>query len=244
VRGDKLGDKGLLTRPSFSWVACRTGFGSAASGKDGGMFKSPSEHIKGGEACSGLVGHSQPMIHTNDDKGTETVLVEVGECDLDSNIIGVEPSLGCAASGPDSPEGVASEGGLEECVVEETVDGSGQGLLSLSSLGNSGPDALPISVNLRLTEEVGSVVGLTCDGQEGMKVACFKRIIAEKHGKEGGSLHVADQQEEKSCVQERETVVIMKHKILSWNVRGLSNRGKRLRISNLLILWKVDIVCF
>jgi hypothetical protein len=36
----------------------------------------------------------------------------------------------------------------------------------------------------------------------------------------------------------------MKHRILSWNVRGLNDRAKRLRISNLLRLWKVDIVCF
>jgi exonuclease III len=38
--------------------------------------------------------------------------------------------------------------------------------------------------------------------------------------------------------------VIMKHKILSWNVRGLNDRDKCMRISNLLRLWKVDIVCF
>jgi exonuclease III len=41
-----------------------------------------------------------------------------------------------------------------------------------------------------------------------------------------------------------EIAVIMKHRILSWNVRGLNNRGKRLKISNLLRAWKVDIVCF
>jgi hypothetical protein len=41
-----------------------------------------------------------------------------------------------------------------------------------------------------------------------------------------------------------EIAVIMKHRILSWNVRGLNDRDKRLRISNLLRLWKVDIVCF
>ena len=35
----------------------------------------------------------------------------------------------------------------------------------------------------------------------------------------------------------------MKHKIISWNVRGLNVREKRLRICNLLRLWKVDIVC-
>jgi hypothetical protein len=38
--------------------------------------------------------------------------------------------------------------------------------------------------------------------------------------------------------------VIMKHRILSWNVRGLNDMAKRLRISNLLRVWKVDIVCF
>jgi exonuclease III len=38
--------------------------------------------------------------------------------------------------------------------------------------------------------------------------------------------------------------MFMKHKIISWNVRGLNERDKRLRINNLLGLWKVDIVCF
>jgi hypothetical protein len=32
-------------------------------------------------------------------------------------------------------------------------------------------------------------------------------------------------------------------KILSWNVRGLNEEAKRLRVRNLLSLWKVDIVC-
>jgi hypothetical protein len=50
---------------------------------------------------------------------------------------------------------------------------------------------------------------------------------------------------EKRAVLKRGVIaVIMKHKILSWNVRGLNDRDKRLRISNLLKLWKVDIVCF
>jgi hypothetical protein len=36
----------------------------------------------------------------------------------------------------------------------------------------------------------------------------------------------------------------VKPRILSWNVTGLNKRNKRLRISNLLRDWKVDIVCF
>jgi exonuclease III len=35
----------------------------------------------------------------------------------------------------------------------------------------------------------------------------------------------------------------MKHKILSWNVRGLNEGNKRLRVRNLLDQWKMDIVC-
>jgi hypothetical protein len=35
----------------------------------------------------------------------------------------------------------------------------------------------------------------------------------------------------------------MNHKILSWNVRGLNEGRKRLKIRNLLSKWKVDIVC-
>jgi hypothetical protein len=35
----------------------------------------------------------------------------------------------------------------------------------------------------------------------------------------------------------------MMFKILSWNVRGLNEEAKRLRVRNLLSLWKVDIVC-
>jgi hypothetical protein len=47
------------------------------------------------------------------------------------------------------------------------------------------------------------------------------------------------------CKRKRgEIAVIMKHKILSWNVRALNDRGKRLSISNLIRQWKVDIVCF
>jgi hypothetical protein len=38
-------------------------------------------------------------------------------------------------------------------------------------------------------------------------------------------------------------VVFMKHKILSWNVRGLNEGKKRLRVKRLLSQWKVDIVC-
>jgi hypothetical protein len=38
-------------------------------------------------------------------------------------------------------------------------------------------------------------------------------------------------------------IFLMKHKILTWNVRGLNEGKKRLRVRRLLSQWKVDIVC-
>jgi exonuclease III len=35
----------------------------------------------------------------------------------------------------------------------------------------------------------------------------------------------------------------MKPSIISWNVRGLNEIGKRMKVRNLLRQWKVDIVC-
>jgi endonuclease/exonuclease/phosphatase family metal-dependent hydrolase len=35
----------------------------------------------------------------------------------------------------------------------------------------------------------------------------------------------------------------MNVKIISWNVRGMNELDKRLRIKNLLKGWKVDVVC-
>jgi hypothetical protein len=35
----------------------------------------------------------------------------------------------------------------------------------------------------------------------------------------------------------------MKPKILSWNVRGLNERDKRLRVRNLLKEWKAHVIC-
>jgi exonuclease III len=35
----------------------------------------------------------------------------------------------------------------------------------------------------------------------------------------------------------------MNLKIISWNVRGLNDSDKRLRVRNLLRLWKADLIC-
>jgi hypothetical protein len=38
-------------------------------------------------------------------------------------------------------------------------------------------------------------------------------------------------------------ILLMKHKMVTWNVRGLNEMKKRLRVRRLLRQWKVDIVC-
>lgn len=43
-------------------------------------------------------------------------------------------------------------------------------------------------------------------------------------------------------VRKGSSVLFMKRKILTWNVRGLNERDKRLRVSNILGKWKADIV--
>jgi hypothetical protein len=35
----------------------------------------------------------------------------------------------------------------------------------------------------------------------------------------------------------------MNLKIVSWNVRGLNDSDKRLRVRNLIRLWKADLIC-
>jgi hypothetical protein len=37
--------------------------------------------------------------------------------------------------------------------------------------------------------------------------------------------------------------LILKPKLLSWNVRGLNEGGKRLRVRSILRQWKADIIC-
>ena len=38
-------------------------------------------------------------------------------------------------------------------------------------------------------------------------------------------------------------LIFMNLKILSWNVRGLNDRRKRLIVKNLLRGWKCDVIC-
>jgi hypothetical protein len=198
VRGEggKIGVSGLLTRHSISWVDGRTGFGPAATlGRDGNSFMPESDPSKGGPGCVASTIDAQTLICSVVDRGTKTVMAEAEANDQVSNFKGGDLSLCCDSSGTDLSVGAVSVEGLEVSVVAETADGSGQGLVSLNSVDNFELVDSPVSEKMKTTMEVGSVVGLTCDGQEGLKVDCFKRIIVENQGR-GGSVDDAILQEE------------------------------------------------
>jgi hypothetical protein len=186
VRGDggKIGVGGLLSRHSNSWVAGRTGFGPAAtSGRDGNSFMPGSDQSKGGPGCVTTTIDAQTLTCSVIDRGTKAVMAEAEANVQVSNFKGGELSLCCDSSGTDSSAGAVSGDGLEVSIVAETADGSGQGLVSFDSAGNFEMVDSPVSKKVKTTEEVGSVVGLTCDGQEGLKVDCFKRIIVGNQGR-------------------------------------------------------------
>jgi hypothetical protein len=200
--GGKLGDRGLITRQSISWVAGRTGFGSAtATGKDGDSFLLTGAQDRGGLGCSASTDGAQTMGVADMDRGTNIGMIGVERNNQVSIFKGGDLSLCCASVESDSPEGVDSVGGLEESGVAETVDGVGQGLVSSDAVGNSELVVSPTSEKMKTSVEVGNVIGLTCDGQEGMKVDCFKRIIMENQGR-GDSFDEVFQQEEESGAQE------------------------------------------
>jgi hypothetical protein len=98
------------------------------------------------------------------------------------------------------PDAIVSGGGQEESIVEVSTEDSGLVVLAPNSLG----EASPITKILRRTEEVGSIVGLSCDGQEGLKINCLKQIIVDQQGIEGGNPTSVNQQEVENCVQERD----------------------------------------
>jgi hypothetical protein len=111
----------------------------------------------------------------------------------------VEPSLACASLDSEVPNVIVSGGGQEESYVEDLAEDPGLVVLAPNSLG----EASPVMKNLRLTKEVGSIFGLSCDGQEGLKMNCLKQIIVDQQGIKGGSSTSVDEQDVGNSVQER-----------------------------------------
>ncbi|KAE8009881.1 hypothetical protein FH972_006288 [Carpinus fangiana] len=72
--------------------------------------------------------------------------------------------------------------------------GVSEGLPMTNGEVNDVLESSPVMKELPLVKEVGRFAGLSCDGHEGLQDECFKRILAEKHGKGGDSIHSTVQQ--------------------------------------------------
>jgi hypothetical protein len=184
---DPLGvSAGAQLYASKSWVAGRTGFGPVDSGRAVGLSK-PGGVIKVGENSSAPVAAPQS-----------------------------EQGISMGTGGPDETDSVS---GLEESYVEDTLDKSGHDVQSLGSMGESPPVLIlnrkaavmnaevevspTIMRNLKRAGEVGNIIGLTCGGQEGLKMDCLKQVVMENYGKGGGSFGSTVQQEGERLDRER-----------------------------------------
>jgi hypothetical protein len=168
------GGMGILSRPNISWVAGRTGFGPVDSGKSIGLSNSGSVEVP---------------------RSNEALVDALGAA---ANSAGVGALLVSEV-----PEVVVSGGGQEDSYVEDSAEDLGLVVVAPNSLGVLELEASPVTKKLRRAGEVGSIVGLSCDGQEGMQMDCLKRIIVEQQGREGGSPIPVNQQEAESSVWER-----------------------------------------
>jgi hypothetical protein len=218
---------GLVTQPSSSWVVGKTGFGPVVP--EMGMGTSiPAKDSKGGAGTPAMTADSQPNIQvTLVELGEveQSVPNSVGFSLLDSvfplgteKIDGVDSTILCALSGNGLQDEIVSENGLEVSFVEDSVVESGNELRLLGSLGESPlviilkrkagvlieeREASPIVGRMDLAEEVGDIIGLTYDGQEGLKRECFKQIILDNIGRGEDSLGATAQQEVENIRRER-----------------------------------------
>jgi hypothetical protein len=111
---------------------------------------------------------------------------------------GMELTLGRVSPGVGMLDGGDPEAGLEEISVEGEVDGTRVGM-RIDEMEDPS-----VTRNLKLAVEVSNIASLSCDGHEGLKVDCLKRIVVEKigSGRGGGSGSSDVQQEEDNLVRE------------------------------------------
>jgi hypothetical protein len=93
---------------------------------------------------------------------------------------GVELTLGHVSPGVSMLDGGDPKGGLEEISMEGEADVTGVGM-RIDEMEDPS-----VTRNLKLAMEVSNIAGLSCDGQQGLKVDCLKQIVVEKIESGGG----------------------------------------------------------
>ena len=218
ARGSRsfVDDMGVLNRPNGLWVAGRTGFGPVGT-RNGMSLNVIAAHSKEGEIASSSEAAVQEDGISATEKNAETDIVEVGETDSVEVVMEHETNSGMEvyrrragslqghSKGTANSNGVVlimgdipSKGGLvDENIVEGDMEETPVVVCRSAEREES-----PVSKNLKMAVEVSNITGLSCDGQEGLKVECLKRIVVEKLVTGGGKVNSNVQQEEDSNLRE------------------------------------------
>jgi hypothetical protein len=223
----RLAGSGLVTQPSSSWVAGKTGFGTVVPemGTDTSLPAGDSNEGVGSLATAAVSQSNTQVLSAELGEGAQSVPNSMGLSLSDSGapvgagkVAGEDSTKLCALSDYGGQEEMVSENGMEVSFVEDSVAESGNESRLRGLLGDSSPVVIlkrkagvlieeradsPIGGRLDLAEEVGGIIGLTCDGQEGLKRECFKKIIVDNIGRGEGSLGAIAQQEAEKIRRER-----------------------------------------
>jgi hypothetical protein len=178
--GTNRGDRSLVSRPECSWVAGRTGFGPVHT-----------EEVVG---SSDLVGISMtevappamvvPMQNVTDlpiisaDKDVPAGAVRVDQdCSMENTALMEVYRRKDALEQGSSKGRLSDNGNLKEGDMVETPLQGGDYDQGVGQSNNENP---LVENTLKLSLEVSNVAGLSCDGEEGRKEECLRRIVIEK----------------------------------------------------------------
>jgi hypothetical protein len=136
------------------------------------------------------------------------------------------------------PKATGLKGEMEVQVGENSCDEEAPSQIEVESLPEDIEqkdqrklEISPVSKELKLVWEVKGIAGLSCDGQEGKLKGVLGQLVANKYG-EGDSSSTGFEAD--GNIRLKDDCIFIKHKILSWNVKGLNEGKNRLKVRRLL----------
>ncbi|KAE8124991.1 hypothetical protein FH972_019829 [Carpinus fangiana] len=178
--GTIRGDRSLVSRLECSWVAGRTGFGPVHTGQVVGSTDMVGFSVTKA-ASSALVVSVQNDTDPIIDSADKVVLAEKDKvdqaCSMENTTV-LEVYRRRDALPQGNLKVLQSENGnlKEGDMVETSLQGGDYG----QGLGQSNDENSLVENTLKMSMEVSNVAGLSCDGQEGRKEECLRRIVVEK----------------------------------------------------------------
>jgi hypothetical protein len=178
--GNNRGNRSLVSRPEGSWVAGRTGFGPVHTGEVVG-----STDMVGFSVTEAVPSALMVSVQNDTNQITDRAdkVVPAGEDKVDQacyveNTVVLEVYRRRDVLSQGNLKMLQSENGnLEDGdKVETSLQGGDHG----QGVGQSNDENSLVENTLKMSMEVSNVAGLSCDGQEGRKEECLRRIVVEK----------------------------------------------------------------